>query len=65
MKKAIHEFSRDNYSHLEKRVVEAHVHLLNRQEHMLSDPNQANAAEEIEATKKWQELAVVEEAFFH
>lgn len=64
MKKPIRDFSKDNYSGLEKRVAEAHIQLLSCQKKMLSQPTNIHALAETEATKKWRLLEVAEEAFF-
>lgn len=63
LKKCIREFSRSNYSELEKRVEEAHTILLIRQNETLQDPSALNAEREIEAQIKWLELVAAEEAF--
>lgn len=63
LKNPIRDFNKTNYSHLEKRVSEAHDHLLTCQNNMLSHPNQANAIEEQDAIKRWQVLSVAEEHF--
>ena len=63
LKREIKTFSRDNYSGLEKRVSEAHEKLLIAQQHLLMDPNTANAVTESEAHEKWPVLAKAEELF--
>lgn len=63
LKKCIREFSKANYSDLEKRVAEAHEILLFRQNETLQAPTITNAELELEAQLKWQELAVAEESF--
>lgn len=64
LKKTIREFSKVNFSDIEKRVVEAHDHLLRMQQRVLNRPTVANAEAEIEAQRKWQILAKAEESFF-
>lgn len=64
MKKTIRDFSKDNYSGIEKRVAEAHSNLLTCQNTMLSQPNQMNAMAEIEATTHWRVLALAKEVFY-
>lgn len=64
LKKLIREFSRSNYSDLEKRVKEAHGNLVELQNYMLSGPNGLNVDLEIEAHRKWMHLVRAEESFF-
>lgn len=64
MKKVIRDFSRENYSNLEKRVVEAHEDLLRCQDQTLSNPNLINADLELEAQTTWSTLQKAEEGFF-
>ncbi|KAG7548232.1 Reverse transcriptase domain [Arabidopsis suecica] len=64
LKSHIKSFSRDNYSDLEKRVVEAHELVLDCQQLTLSDPSALHAAYELEATRKWHILLRAEESFF-
>ncbi|KAG7551859.1 Endonuclease/exonuclease/phosphatase superfamily [Arabidopsis thaliana x Arabidopsis arenosa] len=64
LKKVIRDFSRENFSDLEKRVKDALVVLSELQCRMLSDPSPSNAALELEATRKWEILVRAEEAFF-
>lgn len=64
LKVAIREFSKCNFSNLEKRVKKAHEVLLNCQNQMLANPSLANAMVELDALTKWHTLAKVEEAFF-
>ena len=63
LKKCIRDFSRENYSDLEKRVAEAHEILLYRQNETLRNPNILNAEMELDAQLIWQELAAAEDAF--
>ena len=63
LKKCIREFSKSNYSDLEKRVQEAHTIVLEKQNLMLSNPSVLNAETELDAILKWQELVAAEEAF--
>lgn len=58
-------FSKDNYSNLEKRVREAHAILLSSQADMLATPTTANAEKEQVARERWQILATAEESFFY
>lgn len=64
LKKSIREFSKINYSDLEKRVKEAHDLMLISQDQMLSNPSSVNAEAEMEAMRKWQILNQAEESFF-
>ncbi|KAG7579890.1 Endonuclease/exonuclease/phosphatase superfamily [Arabidopsis thaliana x Arabidopsis arenosa] len=64
LKKIIRDFSKSNYSDLEKRVQEALVSLTEAQSNMLSNPSTLNAAVELEATRKWEVLSQAEESFF-
>ncbi|KAG7594616.1 Zinc finger CCHC-type superfamily [Arabidopsis thaliana x Arabidopsis arenosa] len=52
LKKVIRQFSKLNYSNIEKRVQEALAVLDDSQVRMLTDPSEANAALELDATKK-------------
>lgn len=63
LKKCIRDFSKANYSDLEKRVAEAHQDLLVRQNEMLLNPTTINAERELHAQLKWQELACAEQSF--
>lgn len=63
LKKNIKEFSRHNYSGIEKRTKEVHDDLCKAQLNMLSHPTHTNAAAEIEATRKWVILSTTEEGF--
>ncbi|KAG7559344.1 ABC transporter type 1 transmembrane domain superfamily [Arabidopsis thaliana x Arabidopsis arenosa] len=65
LKKVIREFSKVNYSDLEKRVQEALSDLTELQSRVLSNPSPANACLEIEATRKWEILSKAEESFFY
>lgn len=64
LKKIIREFSKNNYSDLEKRVQEALCVLADVQTRVLSDPSPGNAILELEATRKWEILSKTEESFF-
>ncbi|KAG7547431.1 Reverse transcriptase domain [Arabidopsis suecica] len=64
LKKHIKDFCRNNYSGIEKRVLEAHEVLIQCQSSLLSSPSLLNAAIVLEAEKKWQVLALAEENFF-
>lgn len=63
LKKFIRDFSKANYSELEKRVSEAHARLLLRQAATLHDPSPSNAVLELDAQLKWQDLAAAEASF--
>lgn len=65
LKKDIREFSKLNYSDLEKRVQEALVVLTDSQIRMLSNPSHKNAALELDASKRWEVLSQAEECFFY
>lgn len=59
LKAIIHEFSKSNFSDLEKRVKEAHELLLRSQDQILGNPKLANAKVEVAALLKgkfWQKL---------
>ena len=64
LKKDIREFSKENYSGIEKRTREAHETLCSAQNQMLHCPNTANAEAELEAMQKWVTLSQAEESFF-
>ncbi|KAG7547838.1 Reverse transcriptase domain [Arabidopsis suecica] len=64
LKPHIRTFSSENYSDLEKRVVEAHELVLSSQRRTLEDPSILNANSELEATRKWHTLVIAEERFF-
>ncbi|KAG7529879.1 Reverse transcriptase domain [Arabidopsis suecica] len=63
LKRYIREFSKDNYSNLEKRVKEAHLVVLRLQQQLLSNPTPALALLEMKANEKWQVLLQAEESF--
>lgn len=63
LKGCIRDFSKTNYSNIEKRVNEAHLLLLERQNEMLLCPTSRNAELECTAMEKWQTLATAEESF--
>lgn len=64
LKSSIRSFSKDNYSNLENRVVEAQNLVLSCQRRTLSNPSLVNATNELEAQRKWHILSKVEESFF-
>lgn len=64
LKQVIRDFSRLNYSDLEKRTHEAHSGLLEAQSKMLQNPSLSNAEHELELHRKWQILSSAEESFF-
>lgn len=64
LKKDIREFSKGNYSGIEKRTKEAHEALCSAQNLMLLSPSITNAEAELEAMQKWIALSQAEEAFF-
>lgn len=64
LKACIREFNKDNYSDLEKKVVEAHDLLLMCQHNTLVDPSLSNANLELEAQRKWHILLKAEESYF-
>ncbi|KAG7563624.1 Reverse transcriptase domain [Arabidopsis suecica] len=64
LKKVIRDFSKTNYSNLEKRVQEALEVLSESQSRLLSNPSAVNVDLELEATKKWDILSNAEESFF-
>lgn len=64
MKNEIRSFSKEHFSDLEKRVVEAHGQLLLLQNKTLANPTVINAELELQAQSKWQILATAEEFFF-
>ncbi|KAG7541866.1 Reverse transcriptase zinc-binding domain [Arabidopsis thaliana x Arabidopsis arenosa] len=64
LKQVIREFSRSNYSNLEKRVQEALEALSEKQVILLSNPSVVNAELELEAARKWDILSNAEESFF-
>lgn len=64
LKQYIKEFSKQNYSGIEKRTAQALENLVNAQNIMLADPSTTNAATELQAMKEWEELSNAETAFF-
>ena len=64
LKKCIKDFSRLNYSGIEKKTAEAHEKLIQAQEILLSSPSTMNASAEIQALKEWEDLSSAEAAFF-
>ena len=64
LKHVIREFSRYNYSDLEKRTQESLDYLLEAQGRVLENPTIHNAELEIEWQRKWQTLSLAEESFF-
>ncbi|KAG7530870.1 Reverse transcriptase zinc-binding domain [Arabidopsis thaliana x Arabidopsis arenosa] len=64
LKHVIREFSRYNYSDLEKRTQESLDCLLEAQGRVLENPTIHNAEREIEWQRKWQTLSLAEESFF-
>ncbi|KAG7546653.1 Zinc finger CCHC-type [Arabidopsis suecica] len=63
LKSFIRSFNKENYSGLEKRVAEAHERLIGLQNRTLANPTSDNAAEELEAERKWHLLQNAESAF--
>lgn len=63
LKRTIKSFNRENYSGLEKRVLDAFKVLTSCQSNFLNDPSPHLASLEKEAHRKWQELALAEERF--
>lgn len=64
LKKCVKDFSRINYSGIERKTEEAHDKLILAQSELLSSPMPSNAAAEINATKEWEELSMAEAEFF-
>lgn len=64
LKHTIREFSKQNYSGIEKRTAQAHEKLLQAQAAMLSSPTPINASFELRAAQEWDELSTAESAFF-
>ncbi|XP_010430863.1 PREDICTED: uncharacterized protein LOC104715119 [Camelina sativa] len=64
LKKVIRDFSRENYSDLEKRTEEAHESLFQDQNRMLQSPSVANAEIELEKHRLWLILSTAEESYF-
>lgn len=65
VKNVIREFSKHNYSGIEKKTAQAHEKLIQAQAVMLSSPSTTNASIELSAQKEWEELSSVEAAFFY
>lgn len=65
LKKVIREFSKDNYSDIEKRVAEISEALAAAQLNTLNVPSIANAQIEMDLQEKWQILSYAEESFFY
>ena len=63
LKNHIREFSKDNYSNLEKRVKEAHLVVLQLQQQILTSTTPAKALLERAANEKYQTLLRAEESF--
>lgn len=64
LKGKIRNFSRENYSGIEKRVSEAASALSQCQQNFLANPSASLAALEKEAHGQWMKLALAEEKFF-
>lgn len=64
LKKTIKDFSKQNYSGIEKRTALALEKLLERQNLMLASPSTTNAELELKAMQEWEELSNAETAFF-
>lgn len=64
LKSIIREFSKLNYSGIEKKTALAHEKLLQAQAVMLSAPTTSNAFSESKALEDWEELAAAETSFF-
>lgn len=64
LKNVIREFSKQNYSGIEKKTALAHEKLLLAQEVTLSNPSTLNASAEISALQDWEELSAAETAFY-
>lgn len=64
LKKCIKDFSRLNYSGIERKTVEAHEKLTQAQAAMLSAPSTSNASAEFQALKEWEELSAAETGLF-
>lgn len=65
LKSIIREFSRQNFSGIEKRVIEALNHLLDCQRELLASPSPAVSIREREAHKSWFTLAKAEESYLY
>lgn len=63
LKNFIREFSKDNFSNLEKRVKEAHLVVIGLQQQLLTNPDSHLAQLERTANEKWQTLLLAEESF--
>ncbi|KAL0884326.1 hypothetical protein Bca101_008307 [Brassica carinata] len=64
LKQYIKDFSKLNYSGIEKRTAQALDNLLCAQNTMLANPSPTNAAVELQAMHEWEELSTAESAFF-
>lgn len=64
LKKSIKDFSKLNYSGIEKRTAQALDSLIHAQNIMLAAPSSHNATLEVQAMKEWEELSNAETAFF-
>ena len=64
LKRVIREFSKNNFSDIEKRVREASEALAIAQVRTLNDLSAANAAMELSLQEKWVTLSSAEESFF-
>lgn len=64
LKKSIKDFSKENYSGIEKRTAQAHEKLTHAQNLMLAAPSTSNTSLELQAIKEWEELSAAETAFF-
>lgn len=64
LKNVIREFSKQNYSGIEKKTAQALEKLIQTQTVMLSSPTTINAAAELAAMHDWEELSTAEAAFF-
>lgn len=65
LKKAIRDFSRQNFSDIEKRVKEASEDLAAAQIRTLNDPSVENAQLELDLQQRWITLSTAEESFFY
>lgn len=63
LKNIIRNFSKENFSDLEKRTLEAHNVLLLCQRKMLDCPSAFNANQKFEGQRKWAILSTAEEVF--
>ncbi|XP_010431573.1 PREDICTED: uncharacterized protein LOC104715904 [Camelina sativa] len=63
LKNVIRDFSKVNYSGIEKRVQEAYANLLACQQDLLATPSSENVDKEKEAHRIWTSLALAEESF--